>query len=93
MRKADGIVLETCIGNGLNYPYYRMQTVKKIIGLDWVQRSNHIAERKAQDINKVTVVNCDVHKMPFKEGSFDTVIDTFGLECTYDIERAYSQMK
>ena len=34
--KADGIVLETCIGNGLNYPYYKMPRVKKIIGLDWV---------------------------------------------------------
>ena len=41
----------------------------------------------------MTIVNCDVHKMPFKEGSFDAVVDTFGLECTYDIERAYGQMK
>ena len=31
--------------------------------------------------------------MPFKENSFDTVIDTFGLECTYDIEKAYTQIK
>ena len=38
-------------------------------------------------------MNCDVHKMPFKENSFDTVIDTFGLECTYDIEKAYTQIK
>ena len=45
--KADGIVLETCIGNGINYNLYKMSRIKKIIGLDWVQRSNHIAERKA----------------------------------------------
>ena len=42
--KADGIVLETCIGHGLNYPYYRMGRIKKLIGLDWVQRSNSKSE-------------------------------------------------
>ena len=45
------------------------------------------------DDSKVTVVNCDMHKMPFKANSFDTVIDTFGLECSYDIDRAWSQLK
>ena len=44
-------------------------------------------------MNQVAIVNCDVHKMPFNDNSFDTIIDTFGLECTYDIERAYSQIK
>ena len=39
------------------------------------------------------MLSCDVHKMPFSENSFDTVIDTFGLECAYDIERAYEQIK
>ena len=31
--------------------------------------------------------------MPFSENSFDTVIDTFGLECAYDMEKAYDQIK
>lgn len=31
--------------------------------------------------------------MPFKEASFDTVIDSFGLECTYEMEKAWSEMK
>ena len=31
--------------------------------------------------------------MPFPDASFDTVVDTFGLECSYDIERAYSTIK
>ena len=41
------------------------------------------------DDSKVTIVNCDMHKMPFKENSFDTVVDTFGLECAYDLDRAW----
>ena len=39
------------------------------------------------------LVLCDVHKMPFSDGSFDTVIDTFGLECSYDINKSYAQIK
>ena len=35
----------------------------------------------------------DVHKLPFQDESFDTVVDTFGLECSYDIETAWSQIK
>jgi methyltransferase OMS1, mitochondrial len=31
--------------------------------------------------------------MPFSDNSFDTVVDTFGLECSYDMQRAYQEMK
>ena len=41
----------------------------------------------------MTIINCDVHKTPFSDGSFDTVIDTFGLECSYNLEQAWSEMK
>ena len=34
-----------------------------------------------------------MHKTPFSDNSFDTVVDTFGLECSYDVERAYGEMK
>ena len=35
----------------------------------------------------------DVHDLIFKDESFDTVIDTFGLESTYDLKKAISEMK
>lgn len=41
----------------------------------------------------MTIVNCDIHKLPFDDGSFDTVVDTFGLECCYDVDKAYKEMK
>jgi ubiquinone/menaquinone biosynthesis C-methylase UbiE len=31
--------------------------------------------------------------MPFSDGSFDTVVDTFGLECAYDVQRQFNEMK
>ena len=43
--------------------------------------------------NKVTILNCDMHKTPFSDESFDTVVDTFGLECSYDIEKALTEIK
>jgi ubiquinone/menaquinone biosynthesis C-methylase UbiE len=41
----------------------------------------------------MTIVNCDIHKLPFDDNSFDTIVDTFGLECAYDVEKAYNEMK
>lgn len=35
----------------------------------------------------------DVHNMLFHDEVFDTVIDTFGLECSYNVDRALTQMK
>ena len=39
------------------------------------------------------MVTSDIHKLPFDDNSFDTVIDTFGLECAYDIDTAWAQIK
>jgi len=42
---------------------------------------------------KMTILNCDIHRTPFSPESFDAVVDTFGLECCYDIDQAYKEMK
>ena len=39
------------------------------------------------------VQSCDIHKTQFSDNSFDPVVDTFGLECCYDIDRAYYEIK
>ena len=41
----------------------------------------------------MSVQNCDIHKTPFSPNSFDTVVDTFGLECCYDMDKAWKEMK
>lgn len=35
----------------------------------------------------------DVKSMPFSDSSFDTVIDTFGLEYVYEPEKALKEMR
>ena len=78
--------------------YYDFSKVRKLVQCDWVKDMVDKAEAKLEylegsserfDDSKVTIVNCDMHKMPFKENSFDTVVDTFGLECAYDLDRAW----
>ena len=41
----------------------------------------------------MTLLLIDAHNIPFPENSFDTVVDTFGLECCYDIQKAYDEIK
>ena len=91
--KAEGIVLETNIGVSMNYQFYNMSKIRKFIGCDWVVSTNKKAEQKAGNKREVTIIGCDSHKTPFSDGSIDTVIDTFGLECSYNLEKAYGEMK
>ena len=65
------------------------------MGCEWVQRSAEKAVNKCETYNLSGLVNiivCDFHKTPFSDRSFDTIVDTFGLECSYDIEKALDEM-
>ena len=77
----------------MNYQFYNMSKIRKFIGADWVMETNRKAEAKAGNRREVHIVNCDTHKTPFSDNSFDTVIDTFGLECSYNLDKAYSEIK
>jgi demethylmenaquinone methyltransferase/2-methoxy-6-polyprenyl-1,4-benzoquinol methylase len=39
------------------------------------------------------MILCDSNRLPFPDCQFDTIVDTFGLECSYDIERQYAELK
>ena len=89
---ASGLVLETCIGANRNKPFYTKK-VQKVIGIDWVEAAILIATKKLEDPKEMTLARGDVHKLPFADGSFDTIVDTFGLECSYDLDKAWKEMK
>lgn len=91
--KAEGVVLETAIGHNLNIGYYDFSKIKKLFGCDWVEATLQEAIKRSPQNDPVTLFNCDMHKMPFDDGSFDTIVDTFGLECTYDVQRSFTEMK
>lgn len=70
----------------MNRLNYQDNKITKIIGLDWVKSSIQKANQKVINNQKMSVLNCDIHKTPFSDNSFDTVVDTFGLECCYDVD-------
>lgn len=92
MGRAEGVVLETAIGHNLNIGHYEFAKIKKLFGCDWVEASLQEGCKRGPE-KDVTLFNCDMHKMPFSDGSFDTIVDTFGLECSYDLDRSYAEMK
>ena len=60
-----------------------------------MQRSAEKAVNKCETYNLnglVNIIACDFHKTPFSDRTFDTVVDTFSLECSYDIEKALNEI-
>ena len=50
-------------------------------------------QHQDEDDEQCIYACADIHKLPFADSSFDTVIDTFGLECAYDLDQAWTQIK
>lgn len=51
--------------------------------------------RKAKQANgpKLTLMQADCHNLPFGDNSFDTVVDTFGINHYYNADSALEEMK
>ncbi|MCD7033625.1 class I SAM-dependent methyltransferase [Metabacillus sp. GX 13764] len=83
LEEAHGAVLEAAIGAGGNYPYYRQEAIKKIIGVDF---SPKMLE-KAKDADEqyslpVELIESDINQLKFEEDQFDTIVSTLSL-CGY----------
>lgn len=48
---------------------------------------------KDYDSSKITYKLADVENLPFKDESFDTVVDTFSIQSYYDRKKALKEMK
>lgn len=78
------------VGTHRNLNFYNFSQIIKFIGVDWVQACISKAEQKDRDSS---LILCDTNKLPFPDCQFDTIIDTFGLECSYDLDRSYKEIK
>ena len=79
---AKGDVLEIGIGSGLNLPFYDLDQINKIWGLDPSEELNSMAEKVARDIDiDVDLIIGGAEEIPLPENSIDTILLTYTL-CT-----------
>jgi ubiquinone/menaquinone biosynthesis C-methylase UbiE len=84
--RADGSTLEVGIGTGLNLSHYPEGL--ELVGLDPDLTMLVGARRRAAELgHPATLIEGDAMKLPFPDGSFDTVVATFVL-CGVPDERA-----
>ena len=79
---AKGDVLEIGIGSGLNLPFYDLDQINKIWGLDPSEELNSMAKKVARDIDiGVDLIIGGAEEIPLPENSIDTILLTYTL-CT-----------
>lgn len=79
---AMGTVLEIGIGTGLNLPFYDVEKVSRIIGLDPSEESWKLARHRVDETGlDVEFVGLPDGKIPLADASIDTIVITFSL-CT-----------
>ena len=79
---AKGEVLEIGIGSGLILPFYDLDKINKIWGLDPSEELNSMAKKVARDIDvDVDLIIGGAEEIPLPENSIDTILLTYTL-CT-----------
>lgn len=76
--RARGRVLEVAIGTGRSLPFY--PSAVDIVGVDLTPGMLEIARQRASGLGlDVELVTGDAERLPFDEGTFDTVVCELGL--------------
>lgn len=85
--QATGEVLEVAVGTGLNLPHYPADVT--LTGIDLSDRMLDLARERDRH---ATLRQANAHELPFADGSFDTVVCTFGLCAIPDPDLAVAEM-
>jgi ubiquinone/menaquinone biosynthesis C-methylase UbiE len=81
LRHASGRVLEVAVGTGKNLQYYPKNC--GIMAVDLSPAMLGIARKRVKKLGlDVSLLVMDVENLAFRDGSFDTVVDSMGL-CTF----------
>ena len=90
--RARGRVLEIAVGTGIDLPLYSGEV--SITGLDLSPAMLRIARRRAAELGReVRFVVGDAQKLPFDDGSFDSVVTALALCSVPDPARAIGEMR
>src|SRR3954452_8992811 len=90
--RAHGRVLEIAIGTGRNLPFYRPEGT--LTGIDLSTEMLAIARKRAADLGRAADLHeGDAQRLPFEDGSFDTVLCALSLCTIPDPAEAIGEMK
>lgn len=89
---ASGKVLETNVGSSNNLRFYDSQKVTSVDAVDYCDLALEQAVTKETSLPiNYHLQNCE--QLKFKDSSFDSVVDTFGLNYCYNPRKVLSEMR
>lgn len=90
--RAHGDVLDVAVGTGRNLPFYPSGV--RLTGVDLSYEMLNVARQRAESLGmRVELLEGDAHQLPFRDGSFDTVVCALSLCNIPDEHRAIAEMK
>lgn len=85
-------VLDVACGNG-NAALAAARRFCRVTGVDYVPELLHRAKERARaERLELETIEGDAERLPFEDGSFDTVLSTFGVMFAPDQERAANEL-
>ena len=79
---ASGDVLELAVGTGVKLPAYDLKSVTSFTAIDLSPGMLAKAKARSETLafgNDARFIETDATALPFEDGSFDFVVDTFSL--------------
>jgi len=85
IQRAEGNVLEVAVGSGRNFPYYSSAKVTSLTALDFSRPMLEVCDAKRKELEPISLrlKLATTSKLDFEDGTFDTVVDTFGI-CSFE---------
>ncbi len=91
--EATGRVLEIGVGTGLNLPFYRMEHIERLVGLEPDPHMRRRAAARARRLGiPLELVAAPAEEMPFEDQSFDTAVATHVFCSVANPERALREV-
>ena len=92
--EARGQVLEIGMGAGHNLPYYQIDQVERVVGIDPCSTSWGFAQPRARKLGvPIEFIEGSAESMPLPDAAFDTVLMTYSLCTIPDAQAALQEMR
>lgn len=92
--RCSGRVLEIGVGSGLNFPYYDLDRIERVWGLEPSAGMRPLGARAAARAGvEVEFIDLPGEEIPLEDAVVDTVLTTYTLCSIHDLDAALGQMR